>query len=363
MAIKQYKCPNCGGAVSFDSSSQKMKCPYCDAEFEVDDLDDYQKELDEHSREGLCWTTKMNAVRALEESELCDLESGSCPSCGAELVGDRNTIAMVCPCCGNAQIVKRRLSGLLKPDWLIPFRLDKKAAVDAVKKFCDGKRLLPDCFREKNRIDGIQGLYLPFWLFDAKARGHIRYRASRVHTWSDSRFHYTKTEHYSVIRDGTMDFEKIPVDGSDKMDDSYMDAIEPFDYADLKAFQSAFLAGHTAEKFDVDAEKSKERAGTRIKATIEDEFSRSVLGYTSVKTESSSVNIENGHVHYSLFPVWVLNTSYKNEKYVFMMNGQTGLLAGRLPVDTVKCWKYRLLFTGIFGAAFTLAIQVLRIFS
>jgi len=359
--IKQYKCPNCGGAVGFDSESQRMSCPYCDCEFEIADLEDYRKELEENPREGICWT-EMDVACDWQGAEVDDLTCGSCPSCGAELMGDANTAAMVCPCCGNAQIVERRLSGLLRPDWVIPFRLDRNAALAALAKFCEKKRLLPDSFWEENRIEGVQGLYVPFWLFDARARGHIRYRASKVTTWSDSRFNYIKTDYYSVVRDGAMAFEKIPADGSDKMDDKYMDSIEPFRYEDLKPFRTAFLAGFTAEKYDVPAEKSRDRAGARIRASIEEEFARSVSGYSSVKLESTSIDIENGKVHYSLFPVWVLNTKHRNKNHVFMMNGQTGVLAGKLPVDTAKCWKYRLLFTGIFGGLFALAAQALRHF-
>ena len=33
-----YKCPACGGALSFDSHIQKMKCPYCDSEYDMDTL-------------------------------------------------------------------------------------------------------------------------------------------------------------------------------------------------------------------------------------------------------------------------------------------------------------------------------------
>ena len=40
--LREYKCPACGGAIEFDSKSQKMKCPYCDTEFELETL----KELD-----------------------------------------------------------------------------------------------------------------------------------------------------------------------------------------------------------------------------------------------------------------------------------------------------------------------------
>jgi len=361
MQIKEYKCPNCGGAVKFDSSTQKMKCPYCDAEFETAAIEEYQKELAVPAKEKVDWSSE-SSVKRWEASELNDLTMGSCPSCGAELVGDKNTVAMVCPCCGNAQIVSRRLTGLLKPNYVIPFKLEKKAATEALKNFYQKKRLLPDFFLEDNHINSIQGIYVPFWLFDAKAQAHIRYKAEKTMGWSDRNYNYTKTDFYSIVRDGSLSFQKVPVDGSVRMDDAYMDAIEPFDYSAIKDFEPAFLAGYAAEKYDVDAEKSKERAGKRIKATIESEFKRSVVGYVSVRQESSNVNVESGSVSYALFPVWILNTKYKKENYQFIMNGESGRLVGKLPSDPAKSWKYRLLFTGIFGAIFTLVIQALRIF-
>jgi uncharacterized Zn finger protein (UPF0148 family) len=359
--IKEYKCPNCGGSVKFDSSTQTMKCPYCDTEFEIAALEEYQKEVNSTAKDNADWKTE-DQLEAWEGGDLNELSTGSCPSCGAELVGDKNTIAMVCPCCGNAQIVSKRLSGILKPHYVIPFKLDKNAAKNALKAFYQGKRLLPKFFKEDNNIDNIQGLYVPFWLFDAKANAHIRYKATKTKNWSDSTYYYTKTDHYSVIRDGGLGFEKIPVDGSEKMDDDYMDAIEPFDYSTMKDFESAYLSGYLAEKYDVDAEKSKERAAKRIKTTVETEFARSVTGYSSVVCESSNVNVEGSNVSYSLFPVWILNTKYRKENYVFMMNAQTGRLVGKLPSDPANVWKYLLLFTGIFGAAFTAIIQLLRFF-
>jgi DNA-directed RNA polymerase subunit RPC12/RpoP len=361
MDIKEYKCPNCGGSVKFDSTRQMMKCPYCDTEFEIAALEEYQKEVASPAKDDFAWGTD-NQMQTWEESDLNELTTGSCPSCGAELVGDKNTIAMVCPCCGNAQIVSKRLSGMLKPHYVIPFKLDKAAAKESLKNFYKGKRLLPKLFMEENHINNIQGLYVPFWLFDAKAQAHIKYKTTKKKTWSDSNYFYTKIDHYSVTRDGSLGFEKIPVDGSEKMDDDYMDAIEPFDYTKMKDFESAYLSGYSAEKYDVDAEKSKERAAKRIKSTVETEFAKSVTGYASVVCESSNVNVEGGNVSYSLFPVWVLNTKYRNENYAFMMNAESGRLVGRLPSDPAKVWTYRLLFTGIMGAVFTLIIQALRIF-
>jgi len=362
MEVKEYKCPNCNGVVKFDIQSQNMKCPYCDTEFEIAALEEYQKETAAPEKDQFEWDEE-NAPKSWDnEDELNDLTQGSCPSCGAELLGDKNTAAMVCPNCGNSQIMLKRLTGLLKPDYIIPFKLEKKDAVEALKKFYKGKRLLPNSFKDENRINSIQGVYLPFWLFDAKASGNIRYKATKVKHWFDANFNYTKTDYYSIVRDGSLVFEKVPVDGSEKMDDDYMDAIEPYDYSQISNFETAFLSGHIAEKYDVSAEQSKERAGRRIKASLENEFAKSVTGYATVFKERSVVDVEGGKVSYGLFPVWILNTKYKNKDYIFLMNGQTGRLVGKLPAESKKCWKYRLLFTLIFGAFFTLAIQLIRIF-
>ncbi|MDR3013452.1 MAG: hypothetical protein LBU70_09650 [Chitinispirillales bacterium] len=361
MEIQGYKCPNCGGTVKFDSSAQKMKCPFCDTEFEIAALEEHQQELSATAKDDYCWDTK-GACEAWDNPEQDDLTTGACPSCGAEIFGDQSTIATVCPCCGNAQIVAKRLSGMLKPNYVIPFKLKKDSAVEELKKFCKGKRLLPNNYLEDKRIKEIQGIYAPFWLYDAKAHGHICYRAHKVRTWSDSNYIYTKTDHYSVVRDGDADFEKIPVDASEKLDDDYMDAIEPYDYANLADFHQSFLAGYLAEKYDVDAEGCKDRAGKRMKGTIENEFRKSVAGYTMVKMESSAVDVKSGKVNYALLPVWVLNTKYRDENYQFMMNGQTGRLVGRLPVDRGKAWKWRGILTGVVGLIATLAVLGLSIF-
>jgi hypothetical protein len=265
---------------------------------------------------------------------------------GAELFGDKTTIVMVCPCCGNAQIVEKRLSEMLKPDYIIPFKRDKNAAEEALEEFCKGKRLLPASFSPENRVTGLKGVYAPFWLFDATARGRVVYDAAKEESHGKS----TVTVHYTEERDGSLAFEKIPADGSAKMDDGYMDAIEPFDYKRMEEFRPSCLAGYTVEKCDVSAEKSRERTESRIKETVEDMFKESVQGYDKVTAESSDLKIESGKASCALFPVWVLNTKYNGEDYLFMMNGQTGKLVGNLPVDGNKERAYKALFTGLYFA-------------
>jgi DNA-directed RNA polymerase subunit RPC12/RpoP len=359
MDIKKFRCPNCGKTVKPDGSAESIKCPHCDAEFEITALADYQKEVESQAKDRFEWKTGFGET--WEEGDLGDLSTGACPSCGAEFIGDKNAIAMVCPCCGNAQIVQKRVR-MMKPDGCIPFKLDKKSAVETLKKLCEGKRLLPNFFKKENHIENIQGMYTPLWLFDAKAQARVRYKAGKVNSYSDESYDYVKTDYYSVVRDGGLNFEKVPVSGSEKIDGAYLDAIEPFDYAQMTNFQSECLAGYSANKYDMDLETGKKKGNERIKNLIEKEFVSSLTGYSTVDAENTAVNIENGKLSYALLPVWILNTKYNGENYQFIMNAQTGKFTGKLPVGKGKIMKFRLMFTVIFGTVLTGVIQLLRIF-
>lgn len=347
--LQEYKCPCCGGAIAFDSSIQKMKCPYCDTEFEMEALAGYDSELKNTKEDDMKWET--SAGSEWREGEADGLRSFVCKSCGGEIVGDENTAATSCPFCGNPVVMMGQFSGALKPDYVIPFKLDKKAAKEALNRHYSGKRLLPKVFRDQNHIDEIKGVYVPFWLFDADAEADILYRATQVRAWSDSSYNYTETSFYSVSRSGSISFEKVPVDGSTNMPDELMESIEPYDFSEAVDFQTAYLAGYLADKYDVDAEQSIEHANDRIKQSTADAFADTVEGYTTVTPESTSIRLQNGKAKYALLPVWILNTTWNGQKYTFAMNGQTGKLIGDLPLDKGAYRKWLFGLTGIVGAA------------
>lgn len=343
--LKEYKCPCCDGAIEFDSKLQKMKCPYCGQEFEVETLQAYDAELNDQLQENMSWDT--TAGSEWSEGEAENLRVYSCNTCGGEIVGDETMGATSCPYCGNPVIMMKQFSGNLKPDLVIPFKLDKKAAIEALKKHYSKKRLLPKIFKEQNHIKEIKGMYVPVWLFSTDAEANIRYKATRVRTWDDSRYHYTETSHYSLTRCGSIGFENVPVDGSSKMDDTLMESLEPFDIKDAVDFQTAYLAGYLADKYDVDSEQSIARANERIKKSTEDEFAATVMGYTTALPVSSNIHLNNGNAKYALYPVWILNTVWNNRKFTFAMNGQTGKMVGDLPMDKGAFWKWLFGITGV----------------
>ena len=346
--LLEYKCPCCGGAIEFDSSVQKMKCPYCDTEFDVQTLKSLDEDL--NSRDDTEWETQAGGEWSENEQEgLC---SYVCKSCGGEIVCDENTIAAECPYCDNPVVMTGRVSGMLKPDYVIPFKLNKEAAKSGLIKHLSGKRLLPKIFKDENHIDRIKGVYVPFWLFDTDVNADMRYNATRTRVWSDSRYNYTETSFFSIRRGGSMRFERVPVDGSSKMADDIMESIEPYDFSEAVDFNTAYLAGYFADKYDVDAQQSISRANERIKNSTETAFRDSVRGYATVLPDGGSVRFSGGQAKYALYPVWILNTTWQDRKYVFAMNGQTGKFTGNLPVDkrAYRRWLFGL------GAACSAAV-------
>lgn len=348
--LQEYKCPCCDGAIAFDSGIQKMKCPFCDTEFEMEALAAYDSELKNETADDLQWETA-NAAPWQEDG----IRSYVCKSCGGEIIGDENTAATACPYCGNPVVMMEQFSGTLKPDLVIPFQLDKKAAVAALKQHYKGKKLLPKVFQDENHLQEIRGIYVPVWLFDTEAEADVRYRATQVRVWSDSRYDYTQTSYFAVSRSGHIGFRRIPVDGSTKMDDALMESIEPFDHKDAVDFQTAYLAGYLADKYDVDAENSIERANARVRKSTEDAFAETTQGYTTVIPQYSSIRLRDGKVRYALYPVWLLNTKWNGKTYTFAMNGQTGKLVGDLPMDKALYGKW---FCGIAAAVGAAAFAV-----
>lgn len=355
-ALLEYKCPCCGGVIEFDSASQKMKCPYCDTEFEAETLKNYDDVLQSETEDQMDWES--TAGTEWNDGEADGMNVYMCKTCGGEIMTDGTTAATKCPYCDNPVVLGSKLAGDLKPDYVIPFKLDKKAAKEALKKHLSGKRLLPKVFKDENHIDEIKGVYVPFWLFDAHADANIRYRATKLRTWSDSDYIYTETSHYAAQRAGNISFENVPVDGSSQMPDDLMESIEPFDFSEAKDFQTAYLSGYLADRYDVSADDSVDRANSRVKKSTEDAFAATVEGYDSVIAENSSIQLNNGKSKYAMYPVWVLHTSWNGEKYLFAMNGQTGKFVGNLPVDKNAYWRY---FMGIAGGVAVAAFAILSL--
>lgn len=337
--ILSYKCPSCGSTLIFDNKSQKMLCTSCDSKYDLETIQKYDDILNESStNEDINFNQCQTNLNDFDDNEKEQMIIHTCPSCGADIITDSTTSSTECVYCGNKTIISENLSGIYKPNFIIPFKLDKEDAKNALKKFYKNKFLLPNDFVDENKIDKVTGVYVPFWLYDCDVHAKVTYESEIITTWSDSEYQYTKTDHYLNFREGNIGFRHVPVDGISKFDESLMDAIEPFDISESCDFNMAYLSGYQADKYDIDSEESKGRANIRITNSTFDTFRSTVCGFSSVIPKSSSIDIDHGKIEYALLPVWLLNSKYKDKTYSFAMNGQTGKLMGSLPISRAKYW-------------------------
>lgn len=341
-----YQCPACTGPVHFDGETGRLVCDYCGSSYTVAEMD------------ALYGEKNRKAAREPERPEPEEIPEGlcaySCPSCGAQLVCEETTAATSCPYCGNPTVVPGKLSGSFRPDYVIPFRLDKETAMSALRQHYKGKRLLPKAFSQENHVRELQGIYVPFWLFDGEAKGEMAFQATRSHVRRQGNTEITTTDHFSVRRGGTMGFQMVPADGSTKMPDGHMDAIEPFDYSQMVPFSPSYLPGFLADKYDVDADTACVRVKDRMDGSMVQALSLSAAGYETCVPISQDIKINTGKAKYALLPVWMLHTRWQEKDYLFAMNGQTGKLVGDLPVSWGRFWAW---FGGIFAA--TAAVMTL----
>ena len=347
--VLEYKCPCCNAGLAFDGSAQQLTCAYCDNIFDIDTVRAFN-EQPQNDTEAFQWDNSQQS--SWSQEELGAMQSFVCPSCGGELVTDDNTAATFCPYCDNPTIMPGRLTGGLKPDAVIPFQTTKADAQAAFLKLCKGKPLLPKYFTQEHRIEKITGIYVPFWLYDCGGDVRGNYKATRVHSWSDANYHYTRTEHFMLKRDAKASFTGIPMDGSSKMDDAFMESIEPFDYGQITDFDMGYLSGFYADKYDVPAEKGQERIRKRVDNAMNDLVQSSLVGFATVVPTSRQLQIEHSRARYVLLPVWMLNTRYKDKLYTFAMNGQTGKMTGSFPVCPRRTAFW---FSGIFAGVTLMA--------
>ena len=328
-----HKCPNCSAVLKFNPHGQNWKCEYCRSEFNIEQIEQAQ------AKSGATINETTAAVKA--EKNLEGMDVYSCPNCGAQIIADDNVTATSCVYCKSTAILKNKLVGEFNPTKVIAFHKTKEDAIAAFKKIRKGRPFAPKEFNDPKNINEMSGIYIPFWIYDFQCSGSLTADAKRINSHRSGDYIITRTDVYLAMRDGSMAFHKIPVDGSKRFDNDIMNSIEPFDYRELVDFNHGYLSGFLAEKYDVDGDTAMNDAVERVKNSTNDVLKNSINGYSTVTVTSANHNLNLTNKEYILLPVWMLNIKYKDKIYTFAMNGQTGKMVGDIPIDKKKaalCW-------------------------
>ena len=323
-----YKCKNCGGNAIYNPESGKMHCPFCDS-------DD-------------------------SEEVVTGTSLGMCPSCGAqiELEAKEKSFLSACKCehCGNYMIFDERVEGIYEPHLIVPFKIGKNQVKEILKQEFAKKVFLPASFLWESKLETIEGMYVPFWLYDYMA--HYTYNATgtKLRVWRSGDTEYTEHKIYSIIREMNIDFEKIPVDASIAMEDGVMDLMEPYNYQALEAFQAKYMSGFFSEIYNEGSSELEERAKKKVGEDSRELMQATISGYNTVNATNDDLTMKRDGTHYALMPVWIYQYSYRKKEYRFYINGQTGKVIGETPVDYKKAAVYG---TTLFASAVAAASLLL----
>lgn len=344
MATISLKCPNCGGELVFDPESQDYQCPYCGSDFTQTQIDGFTSKSQEGEETPEEASASDNVQQEKQEwsgedggqTEEQNMVEYTCPSCGAEIVTDATTAATFCYYCHNPVVLSGRVSGAYLPKKIIPFAINREKAekifIDNVSK----KKFVPRGFFDRKQIENLSGVYFPYWMVDWKGRGRMRARATRVRVYRSGDTEITETRHYDLHREGNISFSDLSRNALKKANRELVEGVQPYQMEKAKPFSIGYLSGFQAEKRDMEQEEFEQSIQQDVNQYAEQILRDSMSGYNTVIPVGKDVTTFSEDWQYTLLPVWVLTYRSGNAMYYYTINGQTGKVCGKLPVNYGK---------------------------
>ncbi|MBQ7849458.1 MAG: TFIIB-type zinc ribbon-containing protein [Clostridia bacterium] len=331
-----FKCPCCGGYLEFDASLQKFKCLYCGQVLSEDDLREQSEQ-----REAEADARSAEETRG-EHSASGGLKSYHCQMCGAEIVTDSTTAATRCYYCHSPVVLHDRLDDDFRPDGVIPFALDREAAKKAFMDYVGGKKFIDKSFYDEGQLEMFSGVYYPWWYFDVEMDVRFEGQGTRRSVSTTPSYIITKTKYYSVVRQAQMAFRNVARKALSKMDGKLSDGIHPYDASGVKPYASGYLSGFLAETRDLERASVQDSVVAEVNGYA-GQYMRSGHTFNSLDGQTDA-DVKKTDSRYVLLPAWVLTWKGGKEgkTYYYMMNGQTGKICGRLPINRTKLWSLAL---------------------
>lgn len=331
MSAITYKCPNCPASLRLDPETQKFVCDYCGSSFTLEEL-----------------TKKEPAKNADDFQNKTRLYH--CQSCGAEVFTDDTTAATFCIYCHNPVVLSGELEGAMKPDQVIPFKVSKEEVKSKLMAWCKKKKFIDSAFIDSAQLEKLSGVYFPYFIVDGKVQGSMHRRGTKIRTWQQGNYRYTQTDTYQIDREGEVAFEDIPINALNKDHTYILNGIQPFDQKKAVAFQMPYLSGFLADKRNIEKEDAMPTVQSTAEGFTRARFNASAQGYVSFGGGDESYKVTKTVFSYVLMPAWMLTYQYGKDQYFFAMNGDSGKIAGRVPLSAKKLRGLFFALTAIVSA-------------
>lgn len=325
----QYNCKNCGSELYWNAKTCSLKCEYCDNEYQVSDFEDATNTKEEVADESI------DATYISEELD-DGMVAYECKKCSGVIVTAKTTMADICPYCGESISITSKSVGKFRPKLLIPFKVEKKKAKELYQDYVKKAKYSPKEFKQDNIVEKMQGLYAPFYLHNIDNKSDHIFSGEIITRRKSGEYMITKHDVYDLRASIDCKYVNLPTDSSVRLNDYMMKCIEPYDYKDLKDYNPAYMSGFLAEQTDEDEKKIDQAAIDRSKEGNKKKARGLFKKYTGVLDKDNNYTIRRHTKDYSMLPVWLLNVKYGSKNFQFAINGQTGKITGKLPLDFKK---------------------------
>lgn len=352
-AQKKYSCPSCGAEAQWNPTKKALVCPFCGT------VSPAQVELTATGEETIVEHDLVAALRGIPDAQRgwdAKKTSVRCQSCQAISVFDAERVGQRCDFCGSTALVPyEEIKEAFRPESLLPMKISDHAVRDSIRQWYGSRWFAPNKLKRAALTDIVKGLYIPYWTFDAQvhsdwtAESGYYYYVTETYTDSDGK---TQSRQVQQIRwepsAGSVDhfFDDELVPASRGVQEAMLRHIEPFPTTkELVPYNAGFLSGWVVERYQIDLIAAAHEARAEMDAEMERLCAAQVPGDThrNLQVESDYSGQTFKHI---LVPIWLLTYNYGTENFQVVINGYTGVIAGRYP----KSWT-KILFAVLGGLA------------
>jgi hypothetical protein len=273
----------------------------------------------------------------------------NCSGCGSVVTFEPPDVAGVCPFCGDAMVAQPKSADpLIAPDGLLPAKVPKEQAITEVRQWLQTRWFAPNALKKLARPEGINGVYLPFWDYDADTAS--QYTGSRgQHYWETEYYTETDSDGNSVQRSRQVQrtawypasgqvsrhFDGVLVPASKAIAEGKLNGLEPWDLQAMCPYEPAYIAGFKAQRYQLELPDGFDKAKGTMHQTILQDVRRDIGG-DEQQVDSVETQFGNVMFRHLLLPVWIGAYRFQNKVYQVAVNARTGEVQGERPFSSIK---------------------------
>ena len=333
-----YPCDGCGASLTFEPGTTSLTCDYC-GNAQTIGADAGKTTVEEYDFSA--------GIAKAQRQKSSDLVQGgkevACNSCGARTVFEEE--AGECPYCDSPVVLAQETGeDVLVPESLLPFKVTQREAADEFQSWVSSRWFAPSDLAKKAMGEAINGVYMPYWSYDSQTttnysgeRGEHYYETE---TYTDSEGNeqtreVQKTRWHAASGVVQVTFDDVLIYATKSLPRNLVQSLEPWDLAELRPYDPAFLSGMGAERYSIDIEVGFSLAEGRMRPRIHSACETDIGG-DEQRVHSMAIRHDDVTFKHFLLPLWISSFRYEEEVYRFLVNARTGEVSGERPYSVIK---------------------------